>query len=67
VFGKERFEVIGSSCLYVVGGARFTHSNIAEAEPDWLLSMYDVRLHVLSASDAFDVARRRPAEAPDFR
>ncbi|WP_244610720.1 cyanophycinase [Microvirga pakistanensis] len=65
VFEDERFEVIGSGCVYVVDGAGVTHSNIAEAEPERSLSMYDVRLHVLSAGDTFDVAKRRPAEVPD--
>jgi cyanophycinase len=67
VFKDERFEVIGSGCVYVVDGAGVTHSNIAEAEPERSLSMYDLRLHVLSSGDAFDVARRRPAEVPDVR
>jgi cyanophycinase len=63
----ERFEVIGSGCAYVVDGAAVTHSNIAEARPERALSMYDVRLHVLSSGDAFDLARRRPAVVPDVR
>ncbi len=66
VFEDERFQVIGSGCVYVVDGAGVTHSNIAEAEPERALSMYDVRLHVLSAGDTFDVAKRRPAEVPDI-
>lgn len=59
----RRFEVIGSGAVYVVDGAGVTHSNIAEAEPQRALSIYDVRLHVLSAGDSFDLDRRRPAEA----
>ncbi|PVE24782.1 cyanophycinase [Microvirga sp. KLBC 81] len=65
VFQDDRFEVIGSGCVYVVDGAGVTHSNIAEAEPERALSMFDVRLHVLSAGDTFDVAKRRPTEVPD--
>jgi len=67
VFEDERFSVIGSGCVYVVDGAGVTHSNIAEAEPERSLSMYDIRLHVLSAGDAFDVARRRPADVLDVQ
>ncbi len=67
VFENERFEVIGSGCVYVVDGAGVTHSNIAEAEPERSLSMYDIRLHVLSAGDTFNVAKRRPAEVPDVQ
>jgi len=47
--------------------AGVTHSNIAEARPEVALSMYDVRLHVLSSGDVFDLARRRPAEMPHVR
>ena len=58
----RRFAVVGSGAVYVVDGEGVTHSNIAEAEPQRVLSMYDVRLHVLSAGDAVDLAARRPAE-----
>lgn len=60
----RHFRVIGSGAVYVVDGAGVTHSNIAEAEPERTLSMYDVRLHVLSAGDGFDLSCRRPLEAP---
>jgi cyanophycinase len=65
VLRDSRFEVIGSGCVYVVDGAGVTQSNIAEARPERALSMYDIRLHVLSAGDTFDLARRRPSEVPD--
>lgn len=55
-----RFEVLGVGGVYVVDGSGVTHSNIAEAEPDRTLSMHDVRVHVLSRSDQFDLAARRP-------
>jgi cyanophycinase len=61
-----RFDVLGAGAVYVVDGAGVTHSNIAEAKPDRALSMYDVRLHVLSAGDGFDLAERRPAGAPEL-
>jgi cyanophycinase len=61
VLQDSRFEVIGSGCVYVVDGAGVTHSNIAEARPERALSMYDVRLHVLSSGDSFNLAKRRPA------
>jgi cyanophycinase len=37
-----------------------THSNVAEAEPERTLSMFDVSMHVLSAGDGFDLKERRP-------
>lgn len=61
----DRFEVCGAGAVYIVDGAGVTHSNIAEAEPERTLSMYDVRMHVLSAGDRFDLRRRRPVGFAD--
>jgi cyanophycinase len=63
---RGRFDVLGAGAVYVVDGAGVTHSNVAEAKPERTLSMYDVRLHVLSAGDAFDLAERRPTGAPEL-
>jgi cyanophycinase len=54
------FRVIGSGAAYVVDGESSTHSNIAEARADRALSMFDVRMHVLSSGDRFDLDRREP-------
>jgi cyanophycinase len=62
----ERFEVIGKGCVYIVDGAGVTHSNIAEARPERALSLYDLRLHVLSSGDGFDLAERRPTQGPSL-
>lgn len=52
------FKVIGSGAAYVVDGEGATHSNIAEAGRDRALSMFDVRMHVLSSGDQFDLEKR---------
>jgi cyanophycinase len=60
------FTVIGEGAVYIVDGEEVSHSNISEAEPHRTLSMHDVRLHVLSRGDGFDIPTRRPtAAAPD--
>lgn len=56
----KRFSVIGSGAVTVVDAEQVTRSNIAEAEPDRVLSMHHVILHALSAGDVFDLAERRP-------
>jgi len=56
----ERFAVLGAGAVYVVDGSGVTRSNIAEGHEDDVLSIYDVRLHVLSTGDAFDLRERRP-------
>ena len=62
VIQGSHFRVIGCGAVYVVDAAGVSKSNIAEAEPDAVLSVYDLRLHVLCKGDAFDLTTRRPHE-----
>jgi cyanophycinase len=59
----DQFRVIGSGAVYVVDGADVSHSNVAEARPERVLSMHDVRVHVLGTGDAFNLTDRRPISA----
>jgi cyanophycinase len=59
------FGVIGSGAVYVVDGTGVTYSNLAEADPDRVLSMHDVKVHVLGTGDRFDLVRRRPMPPSD--
>ncbi len=59
----DTFEVIGSGAVYVVDGEHVTHSNVAEARPERVLSMHDVRVHVLGTGDRFDLKARKPRAA----
>jgi cyanophycinase len=59
----DEFRVCGSGAVYVVDGGGVTHSNVAEAEIASALSIFDVRLHVLSAGDRFDLWRRHAGAA----
>jgi cyanophycinase len=63
----ERFDVIGSGAIYVVDGEDVSYSNIAEEKRDRPLTMLDVRLHVLSAGDSFDLKTRKPSCGPSKR
>ena len=60
VLEGAQFRVVGSGAVYIVDGSGVTHSNIAEASPERTLSMHDVRLHVLSDGDRFDLDHRPP-------
>lgn len=60
ILRNNRFKVIGSGGVYVVDGGGVTRSNIAEAETDRVLSLHDVRMHVLADGDSFDLLVRRP-------
>jgi cyanophycinase len=57
----DAFRVIGSGAVYVVDGADVTFCNVAEARAECALSMHDVRVHVLSDGDGFDLRDRRPS------
>lgn len=67
VVEEDVFTVIGSGAVYVVDGAGVTHSNLAEARPERVLSMHDVKVHVLGTGDGFDLRKRRPIPASDSR
>jgi len=58
------FDVLGAGAVYIVDGAEVTRSNISEASPEKTLSMHDVRLHVLSEGDRFDLGARAPSPQP---
>jgi cyanophycinase len=59
----DHLEVIGNGAVYVVDGQDVTHSNVAEARPERVLSMHDVRVHVLGTGDMFDLKERKPKPA----
>jgi cyanophycinase len=57
---RGRFQVLGTNAVHVVDGSRVSFTNITEAEPDSMLCIYGVRLHVLNQADTFDLKNRRP-------
>ena len=59
----DSLAVIGNGAVYVVDGQHVTHSNVAEARPERVLSMHDVRVHVLGTGDMFDLHERKPKPA----
>jgi cyanophycinase len=56
----DRFRVIGSGAVYIVDGSGITYSNVAEARSEQALSMHNMRVHVLSDDDGFDLVTRTP-------
>jgi cyanophycinase len=60
ILKDQHFEVNGAGAVYVVDGSGVTRSNISEAGPERTLSMHDIRLHVPSAGDLFDLEGRSP-------
>lgn len=56
----DRFRVIGSGAVYLVDASGVTHSNVAETGTSATLSIFGLRLHVLSAGDSFDLLTHQP-------
>jgi cyanophycinase len=63
IIENGEFEVIGAGAVYIIDGGNVTHSSVAEARQEDTLSIFGVRLHVLSAGDRFDLGKRSPATA----
>jgi cyanophycinase len=54
------FKAIGSGAVYVIDGSRISHSNVSEQHQDEILSIFDVKMHVLKSGDKFDLTNRTP-------
>ena len=62
----QAMEVIGAGAVYVLDGSGSTYSNLAEKDQDQdkTMSVFDIKLHVLSEGNVFDLAERRPEIPP---
>jgi cyanophycinase len=65
IFENKHFDVIGENAVYVVDGSSASYSNIAELEQDHALSLFDVRLNVLSHGDRFNLDQRCARGTPE--
>lgn len=52
--------VIGSGAVYVIDGSSITSTNVSEQKPDEILSIFDVKMHVLKDGNKFNLNNRRP-------
>ena len=59
----ERFRVIGSGAVYVLDARNVTYSNIIEAKSEETLSIHNLKVHVLSKGDRYDLRARVPTSA----
>ncbi|MFO0579117.1 MAG: cyanophycinase [Polyangia bacterium] len=58
--GGEQFHVLGAGAVYVVDGTDISFSSLAERHPEGIVTVHDVRLHVLGEGQGFDLSQRRP-------
>jgi cyanophycinase len=54
------FWVEGSGAVYIVDGQDISYSSLSEENPEGVVSIDDVKLHVLGKGDQFDLRERRP-------
>ena len=57
---EKRLRVLGAGAAYVIDGRDVTCTNITEEEKDRTISIFNVRLHLLSQGDGFDLIARKP-------
>ena len=52
--------MLGTGAVYVIDGTEVSYSNIAEQDLKKTLSIYDMKVHMLSQGHSFDLIKRRP-------
>lgn len=57
---KAEFQVIGSGAVYVIDGSSISYTNVSEQYPEEVLSMFDIKMHVLKCGDKFALSERHP-------
>lgn len=60
VLDSGEFQAIGSGAVYIIDGSSITYTNVSEQYPDDILSMFDIKLHVLKSGDKFNLNIRQP-------
>ncbi|SRR6266542_1482843 len=61
---SQEFRVIGCGAVYIVDGMRESYTNLSEEDQEKIVSVFDLRLHILGPGDRFDLITRRPFSAP---
>jgi len=60
----RKFTVLGDGGVTILDAGASTYSNITDEETERSLSVFDVKLHLLSQGDVFDCDSRRPSARP---
>jgi len=55
-------EVIGEGAVYFIDGTTITYTNASELYSDETLSMHNIKLHVLTSGEKFDLIKKVPFE-----
>ncbi|MBI6874061.1 cyanophycinase [Clostridium aciditolerans] len=57
---EGELKVIGSGAVYIIDGSNINYSNVSEQYQDEILSIFNVKLHVLKNGDKFDLNNKIP-------
>lgn len=60
-------KVIGSGAVYIIDGSSISYSNVSEQYQDEVLSIFNVKLHVLKNEDKFDLNNKIPYNGEQFK
>lgn len=58
--GHDTFHVVGAGAVYVIDARDLTYSNFADESTGQTMSVYNVKMHVLSQGDEFELSTRTP-------
>ncbi|GFZ31279.1 cyanophycinase [Clostridium zeae] len=58
----DHLKVIGSGAVYILDGSEITYTNVSEQHQDDLLSIFNVKMHVLAKGHRFDLVSKAPFE-----
>ena len=62
VHRDRKIEVIGEGAVYIIDGSTITYTNVSELKCDEILSMNDIKMHVLKDGSKFDLNKKLPFE-----
>lgn len=57
-----KFTIMGSGAVYVIDGSCISYSNVSEQNQDEVLSMFNVKMHILKEGNNFNLLTRKPLE-----
>jgi cyanophycinase len=60
----RRFRVLGEGSVYIIDGSDVSDSNVATDSRGRALSLFGIRMHLLTQGDAFDLVTRTPTRGP---
>ena len=60
-------EVIGEGAVYFIDGSTITYTNVSELYADEILSMHNVKLHILTDGNKFDFIKKIPFEEDNLK